>query len=85
MALGGWQVQEVWDSLHPALGLATSLSRNDALLPILWGLFIHVLTRGRVAESLHWVARIGEAAETYHDPDLRSLPITATRLAGDGS
>jgi predicted ATPase len=72
-ALKGWPAQEVWDSLFPALELANALRRSDALLPILWGLFIHVLARGRVAESLRWVAQIMEAAEAYHDPDLRIL------------
>jgi hypothetical protein len=33
MALKGWPAQEIWDSLHPALGLANSLRRNDALVP----------------------------------------------------
>ena len=70
IALKGWPAQEVWDSLHPALGLANALRRNDALLPILWGLFVHVLCRGRVAESLHWVTQVMNAAETYGDPDL---------------
>ncbi len=70
MALKGWQAQEVWDSLFPALGPASSLRRNDALLPILWGLFRHVLVRGRVAESLRWVTQLMNAGETYGDPDL---------------
>jgi class 3 adenylate cyclase len=70
MALRGWQVEEVWDSLHPALGPANALRRNDALLPILWGLFLHVSTRGRIAESLRWVTQLMNAAETYRDPDL---------------
>jgi hypothetical protein len=70
MALRGWQVQEVWDSLHPALGPANTLRRNDALAPILWGLFLHVVTRGRMAESLRWVVQLMNAAETYCDPDL---------------
>src|SRR5262249_43544759 len=70
MALKGWPAQEVWDSLHPALGLATSLRRNDALGPILFGLFIHVFCAGRVAESLPWVAHLMNAAETYGDPEL---------------
>jgi hypothetical protein len=70
IALKRWAAQEVWDSLHPALALANSLRRNDALVGILWGLFIHVMCRGRVAESLRWVARMQEAAETYNDPDL---------------
>jgi hypothetical protein len=57
MALSGWAVQEVWDSLHPALRLANSLRRNDAMVPVLSGLFFHVLTKGRTAESLHWSSR----------------------------
>jgi class 3 adenylate cyclase len=73
MALKGWGAQEVWDSLHPALGLANSLHRNDALVPILWGLYRHMLTSGRVAESLRWVTQIMNAAETYGDPDLLML------------
>ncbi len=70
MALKGWPAQAVWDSLHPALRLAKSLRRTDALAPILWGLFTHVMNRGRVAESLRWVHQMQEAAETSDDPDL---------------
>jgi predicted ATPase len=70
MALKGWAAQEVWDSLFPALGLANSLRRHAALLPILWGLFIHAVCRGRVAESLRWVTQAMNAAETYGDPNL---------------
>jgi len=70
IALNFAPVQEVWDSLHPALGLAKSLRRNDALMPILWGLHAHVVTTGRVAESLGWVAQTLDAAEVYHDGDL---------------
>jgi predicted ATPase len=70
MAFKGWPAQEVWDSLHPALALANSLRRNDALVPIIYGLFIQVLCRGRVDESLRWVAQAMDAAETYGDPNL---------------
>jgi class 3 adenylate cyclase len=73
LALKGWQAQEVSDSLHPALGLAHSLRRSGALVPILWGLFVHVSCRGRVAESLHWIEQAMNAAETYGDPDLLIL------------
>jgi predicted ATPase len=66
----GGAAQEAWDSLHPALELANSLRSSDALVPILWGLFRHVLQRGRVAESLRWVTQLMNAAETYGDPDL---------------
>ena len=42
MALKGWAAPEVWTSLHPALALAKSLERNDALLPIYWGLWVWI-------------------------------------------
>ena len=71
--LRGWVVQEVWNTLHPALALANSLRRNDALLPILCGLYINVLCSGRTPESLRWVREIQDAAEAYHDPDLLIL------------
>jgi hypothetical protein len=35
-----------------------------------FGLFVHVLTRGRVAKSLRWVEQAMNAAETHGDPDL---------------
>jgi class 3 adenylate cyclase/tetratricopeptide (TPR) repeat protein len=80
-ALKGWAAQEVWDSLHPALPLAHSLRRNDALPPILRGLFSNVVNRGRVAESLSWVAQLMNAAETYRDPDLLILGHNAAATA----
>jgi len=70
MALKGWAAQEVWDSLFPALELANSLRRDAALLPILWGLVIHVVCRGRVAESLRWVTQAMNAGETRGDTNL---------------
>ena len=73
VAFKGWQVQQVSDNLHPALKLANSLRRNDALLPILWGLYVHVLARGRIADSFHWVTQLMNAAESYGDPDLLIL------------
>jgi predicted ATPase len=76
MALKGWVAQEVWDSLHPALGLANALRRNDALVPILWGLFRYV-QGGRVADSLRWVTQLMNAAEAYGDPDLLIVGHTA--------
>jgi class 3 adenylate cyclase/tetratricopeptide (TPR) repeat protein len=69
-ALKGWAAQEVRDSLQPAVRLARSLHRNDALVPILWGLHAHVINSGRVSESLRWVAQLMDAAEACRDPDL---------------
>ena len=70
MALKGWAAPEVWTSLHPALGLAKSLGRHEALLPIYWGLWEHVVVQGRVAESLDWVNEMLATAEASGDPDL---------------
>src|SRR5690349_13810415 len=61
---------EVWTSLHPALALAKSLERHDALLPILWGLATNVLNQGRVAESLPWAQEMLDVAEATGDADL---------------
>ena len=69
-ALKGWPAPEIWTSLHPALALAKSLERHDALTPILWGLFANVLTQGRVAESLQWVQEMLDVAEATGDADL---------------
>jgi class 3 adenylate cyclase/tetratricopeptide (TPR) repeat protein len=70
MALKGWVSPEVWSSLHPALGLAKSLERHDALLPIFWGLWIHVLAQGRVVESLRRVEEMLDIAKSTGDADL---------------
>ena len=70
MALKGWAAPEVWTSLHPALGLAKSLGRHEALLPIYYGLWSNVLVQGRIAESLDWVNEMLATAEASGDPDL---------------
>jgi hypothetical protein len=70
LALKGWPTPEVWISLHPALALAKSLERNDALLPILWGLWLNVLAQGRVVESLRWVEEMLDIAKSTGDADL---------------
>ena len=50
--------------------MAKSIGRNDALLPILWGLIFNVLTQGRAAESLNWVQETRDTAKATGDPDL---------------
>ncbi|MFL5281576.1 MAG: AAA family ATPase [Rhodopila sp.] len=70
IALKGWATAEVRASLHPALALAKSLERHDALAPILWGLTNNVLTQGRIAESLPWVEEMLALAEVTDDADL---------------
>jgi len=68
--LRGWAAPEVWNSQHPALTLAKSLERNDALRPILWHLKTSVLTQGRVADSLPLAEEMLDTAKATGDADL---------------
>jgi class 3 adenylate cyclase/tetratricopeptide (TPR) repeat protein len=61
---------EILTSLHPALALAKSLERHDALTPILWPLANSVFSQGRVAESLRWAEEMLDIAKATGDPDL---------------
>jgi class 3 adenylate cyclase/tetratricopeptide (TPR) repeat protein len=70
LALKGWATPEVTTSLQPALALAKSLGRHDALTPILSGLTTNVLTQGRVAESLSRVEEMLDLAKAIGDADL---------------
>jgi hypothetical protein len=89
VALNGWATPEVWTSLHPALALAKSLERHDALTPILWGLTANVLNQGRVAESLPWAEEMLDLAEATGDADLliggHALACTCYCWAGEFS
>src|SRR5689334_15665369 len=58
IALRGSAAPEVWTSLHPALALAKSLERHDALTLIFSGLFRNVLSQGRAAEALPWAQEL---------------------------
>ena len=54
IALEGWAAAEVWSSFHPALALAKSLGRNDALVPI-FGVYSNILTQaGWPSPSRGW-------------------------------
>jgi tetratricopeptide (TPR) repeat protein len=70
VALKSWATPEVWASLHPALSLAKSLQRNDASVPILWGLWANVLTQGRIAEAWQWANEMLGIGEATGDVDL---------------
>ena len=87
LGLKGWSTPELWTSLHPALALAKSLGRNDALVLILSGLTANVQTQGRVAESLQWAEEILDIAKATGDADLlvRDMPLPATATAGRAS
>ena len=71
LALKGWSAPEVWTSLHPALALAKSLRRHDALLPISAGLAGYIFTqRSADAESLPWAEEMLAIAKETGDGDL---------------
>jgi predicted ATPase len=70
IALKGWAAPEVWSSLHPALTLAKSISRDDALVPVLQGLWVNVLTQGRATESLRWAEEMLDVAKATGNADL---------------
>ena len=70
MALKGWPAQELGSALHPALALAKSLKRDDALLPILWGLFVNIHTQGRRADALDWAKEMLDTGESSGDSDI---------------
>ena len=70
IARRGFAASEAWSSLHPALGLAKSLSRHEALVPIYNGLHTNVLVQGRAADALDWVNEMLASAEASGDPDL---------------
>ena len=70
LALNGWQAPEVWTSLHPALALAKSLGRHEAMATIYWGLWVYVLTQGRIDEALGWVDAMLAAADSSGNADL---------------
>jgi tetratricopeptide (TPR) repeat protein len=66
----GWAAPEVWTSLHPALALAKSLERNDALAPILFSLAANIFNQGRVAESVPWAEEMLDLAQATGDADM---------------
>ena len=78
LALKGWAAPEVRSSFHPALGLAKSLGRHEALVPIYFGLCSNVMAQGRITESVDWVNEMLVTAEATGDPD---LVIVGHRLA----
>jgi class 3 adenylate cyclase len=68
MALRGWPAQQVAEALGPALPLARGLSRPEIMMPVMWGLWSHVLVQGRIAESLAIAQEmLDDAARTRHE------------------
>jgi class 3 adenylate cyclase/tetratricopeptide (TPR) repeat protein len=70
VALRGFGASEAWSSFHRALGLAKTLNRHEALLPIYFGLCSNLVLHGRLAEGLDWVNEMLASAEATGDGDL---------------
>jgi predicted ATPase len=87
MGLKGWPAKEVTTSLHPAVALAKSLKRYDALIFILWGLAINIFSQGRAAESLPWAEEMLNVARATGDLDLlvsaHAVACTCYSFAGE--
>ncbi|MBV8578669.1 MAG: hypothetical protein JOZ58_27000, partial [Acetobacteraceae bacterium] len=67
----GWPAPEVWNSLHPALALAKSLKRYDALPGIMDVLNSNILSQGRTTEALLSAEETLDLAKAIGDTDLR--------------
>jgi class 3 adenylate cyclase/tetratricopeptide (TPR) repeat protein len=70
MALKGWAAPEVWSTFHPALELAKSLGRDEALVPIYFGLWSNFLAQGRLARAREWADEMLSVAEARRELDL---------------
>ena len=71
MALHGWSAVQVGECLQPALAIARRQGRVDRTARILWGLWVHRLTRGRIAEARALAGEMTAEAEAVDDEDLR--------------
>ncbi|MEK7400794.1 MAG: AAA family ATPase [Gemmatimonadota bacterium] len=58
----GWAAGDVGAALEPAWRLAEALDDRESVLPVAYGLWVHTLTAGRLAESMRWAERMLEAA-----------------------
>ncbi|MFL5281940.1 MAG: AAA family ATPase [Rhodopila sp.] len=70
LSLKGWAATERWNSLYPALALARSLGRHDALGRILYGLTSNALNQGRTGDARPLLKELLDIAEATGDGDL---------------
>lgn len=77
----GWAFDQVYVTFLDALDLMGSEAPAAMLLPVLFGLWLNVLTQGKPEESLLWVRRMFEAAEAHHDTDLEVLAHSAAQVS----
>jgi len=87
MMRNGWWAPEVWLAIHPALALAKSLNRRDALAGIYYNLYTNVGMQGRLEEAGRWAEEALSTAIQTSDSGLRTiaelLATFTTVLSGD--
>lgn len=63
----GWASPEVGAALEPAWRLAEELDDRASVLPVTYGLWVHNMSAGRLAESMRWAERMLTFASATHD------------------
>jgi len=77
----GWAYDEIHATFTDALSLMGGSAPTEMLLPVLWGLWLNMLTQGRPEESLRWVYRMFDEAEARSDADLKVLAHSAAQVS----
>ena len=67
----GWASPEVSAALEPAWRLAEELDDRQSVLPVAYGLWVHNMSAGRLAESMLWAERMLTFAAGTHDENFQ--------------
>jgi tetratricopeptide (TPR) repeat protein len=70
MAMRGWGAPQVAEILEPAWTLNQRIGDREASLPLLHSLWVHLMSRSRLATSLEWAERMLTEGERIDDPRL---------------
>jgi class 3 adenylate cyclase len=79
MASFGWAHASVAQALEPAFPHARKLGDEDALVSILWGLWVHYQTRTDFARAHEWLSELETVARERPESD---LPVVYDMSAG---
>jgi hypothetical protein len=77
----GWAADEVYSTFMGALDLMGPDAPVERLIPVLWGIWLNVLTQGRSIDSLQWVSKMFEVAEARHDEELTVVAHSAAQVS----
>lgn len=73
MMRNGWWASEVWSAIRPALDLAKSLNRSEALAGTYYNLYANVAMQGRLLEADRWTKEAFSTAASISDSGLRTI------------